>query len=38
MLRFLVSPQIYFALKAFAAQLASERLESGVFSAVCDEV
>lgn len=38
MLCFFVPPQIHFALKAFATKIASERLESCVFSAVCDEV
>lgn len=37
-LRLSVSPQVHFALEAFAARVAAERFEAGVFPAVCDEV
>lgn len=37
-LRFPVPPQVHFALEAFAARVAAERFEAGVFPAVRDEV
>lgn len=35
---FSVSPQVHFALEAFATRVAAERFEAGVFAAVCDQV
>lgn len=37
-LRLLVSPEVHFSLEALPAQVAAERLEACVFSAVCDQV
>lgn len=37
-LAFVMSAKIHFPLEALGADLASERLESGVFAAVCDKV
>lgn len=34
----MVSAKIYLPLEAFGTDLAAERLESGVFATVCDEV
>lgn len=37
-LRLLVSPQVHFSLETFPAQVAAERFEASVFSAVRNEV